>query len=37
MTQYAVARLAQLDEDRPLRVQAGSEEIILVRQGQQGR
>nr|NOY03040.1 Rieske 2Fe-2S domain-containing protein [Gammaproteobacteria bacterium] len=37
MTQYAVARLAQLDEDRPLRVQAGSEEIILVRQGQQVR
>lgn len=37
MTQYAVARLAQLDEHRPLRVQAGSEEIILVRQGQQVR
>ncbi|MEG8202881.1 FAD-dependent oxidoreductase [Pseudomonas sp. 5FOS] len=35
MTQYAVARLAQLDEHRPLRIQAGSEEIILIRQGDQ--
>ncbi|RAM67233.1 pyridine nucleotide-disulfide oxidoreductase [Pseudomonas putida] len=35
MTQHAVARLAQLDEHRPLRVQAGSEEIILIRQGDQ--
>ncbi|MEN5034565.1 FAD-dependent oxidoreductase [Pseudomonas sp. TWI929] len=35
MTQHAVARLAQLDESRPLRVQAGSEELILIRQGDQ--
>ncbi|AFK72549.1 pyridine nucleotide-disulfide oxidoreductase [Pseudomonas putida SJTE-1] len=35
MTQYAVARLAQLDEHRPLRVQAGNEELILIRQGDQ--
>ncbi|SPO55584.1 protein of unknown function [Pseudomonas sp. JV551A1] len=35
MTQHAVARLTQLDEHRPLRVQAGSEEIILIRQGDQ--
>ncbi|MBI6942878.1 FAD-dependent oxidoreductase [Pseudomonas putida] len=35
MTQYAVARLEQLDPTRPLRVQAGSEELILIRQGDQ--
>ncbi|PYB73693.1 pyridine nucleotide-disulfide oxidoreductase [Pseudomonas sp. LB-090624] len=35
MTEHAVARLDQLDEHRPLRVQAGSEELILVRQGEQ--
>ncbi|MCE7764778.1 Rieske 2Fe-2S domain-containing protein [Pseudomonas putida] len=35
MTQHAVARLAQLDEHRPLRVQAGNEELILIRQGDQ--
>ncbi|WP_296233487.1 FAD-dependent oxidoreductase [Pseudomonas sp. UBA4617] len=35
MTQHAVASLAQLDEHRPLRVQAGSEELILIRQGDQ--
>ena len=35
MTQHAVARLAQLDEHRPLRVQAGNEELILIRQGEQ--
>lgn len=33
MTQHAVARLVQLDPNRPLRVQAGSEELILIRQG----
>ncbi|MBC3487636.1 FAD-dependent oxidoreductase [Pseudomonas sp. SWRI50] len=33
MTQHAVARLDQLDPNRPLRVQAGSEELILIRQG----
>ncbi|MCO7514067.1 FAD-dependent oxidoreductase [Pseudomonas guariconensis] len=33
MTQHAVARLEQLDEHHPLRVQAGSEEVILVRRG----
>ncbi|MGE8390396.1 MAG: FAD-dependent oxidoreductase [Pseudomonas sp.] len=33
MTEHAVARLEQLDPQRPLRVQAGSEEVILVRQG----
>ncbi|MFK3815901.1 FAD-dependent oxidoreductase [Pseudomonas sp. NPDC089407] len=37
MTQHAVARLAQLDEHRPLRVQAGNEELIVVRQGDQVR
>lgn len=35
MTQHAVARLEQLDPKRPLRVQAGSEELILIRQGDQ--
>ncbi|MNO44643.1 Benzene 1,2-dioxygenase system ferredoxin--NAD(+) reductase subunit [compost metagenome] len=35
MTAHAVARLEQLDEHRPLRVLAGSEEVILVRQGDQ--
>ncbi|WP_449432989.1 FAD-dependent oxidoreductase [Pseudomonas putida] len=35
MTQHAVTRVEQLDEHRPMRVQAGSEEIILVRQGDQ--
>ncbi|WP_455885936.1 FAD-dependent oxidoreductase [Pseudomonas rustica] len=35
MTQHAVARLAQLDEHHPLRVQAGNEELILIRQGDQ--
>jgi NADPH-dependent 2,4-dienoyl-CoA reductase/sulfur reductase-like enzyme/nitrite reductase/ring-hydroxylating ferredoxin subunit len=35
MTQYAVARLEQLDPKRPLRVQAGNEEMILIRQGDQ--
>ncbi|WP_176506298.1 FAD-dependent oxidoreductase [Pseudomonas urethralis] len=35
MTQHAVARLEQLDAKRPLRVQAGNEEMILVRQGDQ--
>ncbi|MEG0248585.1 MAG: Rieske 2Fe-2S domain-containing protein, partial [Pseudomonas sp.] len=33
MTQHAVARLDQLDPNRPLRVQAGNEELILIRQG----
>lgn len=33
MTQHAVARFDQLDARRPMRVQAGSEEVILVRQG----
>lgn len=33
MTQHAVARLDQLDPNHPLRVQAGSEELILIRQG----
>lgn len=33
MTQHSVARLEQLDERTPLRVQAGSEEVILIRQG----
>lgn len=37
MTQHAVARLSQLDEHRPLRVQAGSEELVLIRQGDQVR
>ncbi|WP_060507090.1 FAD-dependent oxidoreductase [Pseudomonas sp. NBRC 111124] len=35
MTQHAVARLEQLDPKRPLRVQAGNEEMILIRQGDQ--
>lgn len=35
MTQHAVARLEQLDPNRPLRVQAGNEEMILIRQGDQ--
>ncbi|MFJ4067794.1 FAD-dependent oxidoreductase [Pseudomonas sp. NPDC089996] len=35
MPQHAVARLEQLDPKRPLRVQAGNEEMILVRQGDQ--
>jgi len=35
MTQHAVARLEQLDPKRPLRVQAGNEELILIRQGDQ--
>ncbi len=35
MTQHAVARLDQLDPKRPLRVQAGNEEMILIRQGDQ--
>ncbi|WP_406822105.1 FAD-dependent oxidoreductase [Pseudomonas sp. KnCO4] len=35
MTEHAVARLAELDPHRPLRVQAGSEELILIRQGDQ--
>ncbi|MCS4062302.1 FAD-dependent oxidoreductase [Pseudomonas putida] len=35
MTQHAVAPLAQLDEHRPLRVQAGNEELIIIRQGDQ--
>ncbi|MFJ4157882.1 FAD-dependent oxidoreductase [Pseudomonas sp. NPDC089752] len=33
MTQHAVARLEQLDPNRPLRVQAGNEEVILIRHG----
>ena len=33
MTQHSVARLEQLDNHTPLRVQAGSEEVILIRQG----
>ncbi|MCH7302699.1 FAD-dependent oxidoreductase, partial [Pseudomonas capeferrum] len=33
MTQHTVARLDQLDPHRPLRVQAGNEELILIRQG----
>ncbi|MDH0301576.1 MULTISPECIES: FAD-dependent oxidoreductase [unclassified Pseudomonas] len=37
MTLHAVASLAQLDEHRPLRVQAGAEELILVRHGDQLR
>ncbi|MDH0648240.1 FAD-dependent oxidoreductase [Pseudomonas sp. GD03858] len=37
MTLHAVASLAQLDEHRPLRVQAGAEELILVRHGDQVR
>ncbi|QXH33809.1 FAD-dependent oxidoreductase [Pseudomonas muyukensis] len=37
MTLHAVASLGQLDEHRPLRVQAGAEELILVRQGDQVR
>ncbi|MDR2307495.1 MAG: FAD-dependent oxidoreductase [Paucimonas sp.] len=37
MTLHAVADLAQLDEHRPLRVQAGAEELILVRHGDQVR
>ncbi|HDS1680375.1 TPA: FAD-dependent oxidoreductase [Pseudomonas putida] len=35
MTQHAVARLDQLDPKRPFRVQAGNEEMILIRQGDQ--
>ncbi|MFJ4445395.1 FAD-dependent oxidoreductase [Pseudomonas sp. NPDC089422] len=35
MTQHAVARLEQLEPRRPLRVQAGNEDMILVRQGDQ--
>lgn len=35
MTQHAVARLEQLDPKRPMRVQAGNEEMILIRQGDQ--
>ncbi|WP_079228236.1 FAD-dependent oxidoreductase [Pseudomonas putida] len=35
MTQHAVARLDQLAPKRPLRVQAGNEEMILIRQGDQ--
>ena len=35
MTQHAVARLEQLEQQRPLRVQVGSEEVILLRQGDQ--
>jgi apoptosis-inducing factor 3 len=35
MTQHAVARHEQLDPKRPLRVQAGNEEMILIRQGDQ--
>ena len=35
MTQHAVAPLAELDEHRPLRVQAGNEELIIIRQGDQ--
>lgn len=35
MTQHSVARLDQLDEHKPLRAQAGNEEIILIRQGDQ--
>ncbi|MFJ4055040.1 FAD-dependent oxidoreductase [Pseudomonas sp. NPDC089743] len=37
MTAYAVARLNQLDPNRPLRVQAGSEEVILIRSAGQVR
>ncbi|MCI0911374.1 apoptosis inducing factor family protein [Pseudomonas putida] len=37
MTAYAVARLDQLDPNRPLRVQAGSEEVILIRSAGQVR
>ena len=37
MTEYAVARLADLDEHTPLRVEAGNEELIIVRQGDQVR
>jgi len=33
MTRHAVATLDQLDNKRPLRVQAGNEEVVLVRQG----
>ncbi len=33
MTRHAVATLDQLDSKRPLRVQAGNEEVVLVRQG----
>ncbi|WP_369991774.1 FAD-dependent oxidoreductase [Pseudomonas xanthosomatis] len=35
MTLHAVATLDQLDPHRPLRVQAGTEELVLVRQGDQ--
>lgn len=35
MSQHNVARLEQLDPQRPLRVQAGGEELVLVRQGDQ--
>lgn len=37
MALHAVAPLAELDEQRPLRVQAGTEEVILVRHGDQVR
>nr|WP_314482235.1 FAD-dependent oxidoreductase [uncultured Pseudomonas sp.] len=37
MTDHAVAHLADLDEHSPLRVQAGSEELIILRQGDQVR
>ncbi|MBK5001895.1 FAD-dependent oxidoreductase [Pseudomonas sp. S31] len=35
MTRHAVATLDQLDSNHPLRVQAGNEEVILIRQGDQ--
>ncbi|AGZ35243.1 MULTISPECIES: FAD-dependent oxidoreductase [Pseudomonas] len=35
MSQHNVARVEQLDPRRPLRVQAGSEELVLVLQGDQ--
>ncbi|QXH59191.1 FAD-dependent oxidoreductase [Pseudomonas maumuensis] len=37
MTFHAVASLDQLEEHRPLRVQAGTEDIVLVRQGERVR
>ncbi|WP_422402666.1 FAD-dependent oxidoreductase [Pseudomonas sp. GZD-209] len=37
MPLHPVATLAQLDQQRPLRVQAGAEEVILVRHGDQVR
>lgn len=37
MTHHAVARLDQLDPKHPLRVQAGSEEVILIRSAGQVR